>query len=249
MSKNRDLVIVFFWAIMLLLVTLTMSVTMLSTLIAVPLLLLLSGYSVLRAIGIAAAPLEYAVYAVGTSIASCVVGGLVLNLLSLLTPFGWAVWLVVLTGTMWFLVARRHDGATIVIGPLVRLPRMKRWHRVILGLATAITVSAYVLALHDEANDREFVYTDFWMVPKGASGVLALGIKSAETAPQIFEVEVLADGHMIANFHSIDLGPGETWTHNIALTPKTKRVDAKLYNTEHAVYRKVSYQPPPKPGE
>ncbi len=251
---KRDLVAIFLWAIVTLLMVLLTDSVVIRVLLAAPLVLVFTGHAVLRAIGFVVPSLiEHVVYAIGASIAVCVISGFVLNVFSLLTPTGWAIWFAMVTGA----AARiaRYDEVTF---PVVHLPHWQRGHVVVLGCAALITGGAYLLALHDEANQREFIYTDFWMLPK--PGKLLIGVKSAELAPQRFDVEVTSKDHVIARWNAILVVPGHIWTKTVDLSPRSGyktepspsgssvsdktdsgKIEAKLYrSSDHAIYRNVS---------
>jgi hypothetical protein len=240
MNRNRDLVIVFIWSITMLLAVFTDTSTfsvVLRGLLGVPLVFLLTGHAVLRAIGfITPSTAEYVVYAVGVSIATSVAGGFLLNQVALLNPIGWAMWFMAVTGGAMF-VAGRSDAVVVMVLPNFN---MRRWHVGVLGLAGVITVSAYLIAIHDETRDRQFKYTEFWMLPK--NGKLVVGIKSAEAETQKFDVEVTSNGTLIAQWQSIVLTTGATWIKDVELTSSTGyKAEAKLYRfPDHAIYRKVS---------
>jgi hypothetical protein len=55
------------------------------------------------------------------------------------------------------------------------------------------------LAIHDEANQREFKYTELWILPKAkAPAKLLVGIKRGKVETQRFDVEVTSDASMVA---------------------------------------------------
>jgi hypothetical protein len=185
MNRNRDLLVIFFWAITMLLIVLFTDSAILRGLITVPLVLFLTGHVVLRAIGYVVPSLpEHVAYAVGVSVATCVMGGFLLNWVSFLTPIGWAVWFVTVSGISVLVTPYRGFA-------LPPLPDVQRWHVVILGVAILITGSAYALAVHDEASQQEFRYTEFWMLSK--PGKLLVGIKSGESEINPFDL-TLRDG-------------------------------------------------------
>src|SRR5687768_14888025 len=75
----RDLKIAFGWAVILLLAVLITDSVIIRALIAAPLMFYVTGHVVLRAINVSFSPLHWIVYAIGTSIAVCVLGGFLLN--------------------------------------------------------------------------------------------------------------------------------------------------------------------------
>jgi uncharacterized membrane protein len=238
--NNRDLKGAFVWSLALVLVVIATDNVVIRLVLAAPLLLWLTGHVVLRSIGpIQISLLEHTAYAVGVSIAICVAGGFVLYSISLLTPIGWAVWLVLVTGTALLVGARRRYEWPI---PTVKLSSLRREHAIIISVASLITVGAYRLSIHDEANQREFKYTEFWILPNlKVPGKLLVGIKSGEADTQHFDVEVTSDGSVIALWRSIEIGPENTWTHEVKVDPGAYKAEAKLYRPiDHTLYRKVS---------
>jgi uncharacterized membrane protein len=189
---NKDHKVVFVWSLALLLLVITTDNVVIRLVLTAPLLLFLTGHVVLRSIGpIRTSLLEHTAYAVGASITICVAGGFVLYRLSFLTPVGWAIWLVAVTGTVLLVASRRQYEGPVVS---VKLPSLRREHVITIGVAALITAGAYLLAIHDEANQREFKYTEFWMLPKPkVPGKLLVGIKSGEAETQRFDVEVTSD--------------------------------------------------------
>jgi hypothetical protein len=240
-DESRDLTATFVWSLALLLVALFADAgsvgAILRTVIAAPLVLVLTGHVVLRAIGfVPDSLLTYLAYVIGVSIATCVGGGFVLNLLSLLTPFGWAIWYVGVTGIALRVGVHRQNDVAVMLSA-VSFPRLQQSHVIVVGLAVLVTIGTYRIALHDEAADREFKYTEFWMVPK--AGIEIIGIKNAETETQTFTIEVTGDDQMIAVWRSITVKPNETWTHGLPISPDLHDVEAKLYN-QQGLYRTVS---------
>ena len=240
MNKNRDLAGVFVWSLVLLLVVIATDNVVIRLMLAAPLLLWLTGHVVLRSIGpIWTSLLEHTAYAVGASIAICVAGGFVLYSISLLTPIGWSGWLVLVTGTAFLVGSRRRYGWLI---PSVKLPSLRRQHVITICVAFLITAGAYLLAIHDEANQREFKYTEFWILPKWkAPGKLFVGIKSGEAETQRFDVEVTADGSVIALWRSIEIAPDTDWVREVKVASGVHKAEAKLYRpSDHTIYRKAS---------
>jgi uncharacterized membrane protein len=237
--KWLDLTGGFWWAVLLLLTILLTDDSTIRLMLSLPLVLLLTGHTALRAIQPVqiTGPLEHWLFAAGASIAICVGGGFVLNLVSLLNPVGWAIWFIAINGVAGFIAVRQPYEP---VG-LPSLPRIRIWHAVTLCAAVGITVSSYWMASYIVTTFHEFRYTQFWLAPKGIPGKLVVGIQSQEDEPEEYDIEVTADKVMIAAFRSIELAPGEEWGQVITLGLNQKRVEANLYRTrDHALYRKVS---------
>ncbi|MER8548157.1 hypothetical protein NKH41_20850 [Mesorhizobium sp. M1169] len=210
--------------------------------------LLVSGHAVLRALGVrTTSASEHLVYAVGASLAAGIAGGFALNAVGFLTPLGWAVWFGTVTAAA-ALVAVRCDAPDRPAWPAP--PRLRLWQGAALMLAVLVATGAYALAVRDEAAYREFKYTEFWMLPSpnGEPDLLTVGIRSAETRAQRFDLEITLDGQPFAIFQSLTIAPGDTWAREILVPVSATRqtAEARLYGPEHdRLYRRVSTLVPP----
>jgi hypothetical protein len=238
MTNNSDIVVSLILAAAMLALVLLTDAVVLRIAVALPLLFFLSGHLILRTIGITLPPVEYALVAVALSFVVCIFGCFILYGLSALTPFGWASWMVFVVGALSAWIIRRHSPGGLV----VNWPVMLRWHVAAIGIAALITVGAYFLAISDEANTREFAYTEFWLVPI-TPGKFTLGIRNQEFEPKTYDVSVRAQTGPIAELHSINLAPGETWTRAV---DSKKKIEAALFlnkGNQRIVYRHVSALP------
>ncbi|MER9236286.1 hypothetical protein NKI56_30310 [Mesorhizobium sp. M0622] len=205
---------------------------------------LVSGHTVLRAIGVrTTSALEHFVYAVGASLAAGIAGGFALNAAGFLTPLGWAVWFWAVTAAAALVAAGRRDTPDLPAWPAPA--RVRLWQGAALMLALLVATGAYALAVRDEAAYREFKYTAFWLLPSagGGSGRITVGIRSAETQPQRFDLEITLDGQPFAVFRSIAVAPGDTWAREIPVPVLATRqtAEARLYRPEdNRLYRSVS---------
>ncbi|MER8779073.1 hypothetical protein [Mesorhizobium sp. M0220] len=205
---------------------------------------LVSGHTVLRAIGVrTTSALQHFVYAVGASLAAGIAGGFALNAAGFLTPLGWAVWFWAVTAAAALVAAGRRDTPDLPAWPAPAGVRL--WQGAALMLAVLVATGAYALAVRDEAAYREFKYTAFWLLPSasGESGRITIGIRSAETQPQRFDVEITLDGQPFAVFRSIAVAPGDTWAREIPVPALATRqtAEARLYRPEdNRLYRSVS---------
>ncbi|MER9801133.1 DUF1616 domain-containing protein [Mesorhizobium sp. M0142] len=205
---------------------------------------LVSGHTVLRAIGIrTTSALQHLVYAVGASLAAGIAGGFALNAAGFLTPLGWALWFWALTATAALVAAGRRDTPDLPAWPAP--VRVRLWQGAGLILAVLVATGAYALAVQDAATYREFKYTEFWLLPSasGESGRITVGIRSAETRAQRFDLEISLDGQPFAVFRLLTVTPGETWAREIPVpvlaTPQ--KAEARLYRPEdNRLYRRVS---------
>jgi uncharacterized membrane protein len=239
MNKKVDLTAGFWWALLLLLTVLITDNFVIRLILSLPLVFLLTGHTVLRAIKPVqdSGPLEHSVFAAGASIAVCVGGGFLLNTVSMLNPVGWAIWLIAVNGVA-ALIALHQPYEPFA---LPKLPKIRVWHALAFCAAIGITTGSYALADYVINTYNEFKYTAFWLVPEPIPGKLVLGIQSNEPQSEEYDIEVIADKTMIAAWRAINLAPGQRWVQEITVGLNQKRVEANLYRTrDRALYRKVS---------
>jgi hypothetical protein len=212
--------------------------------LGVPMVLFIPGHALLRAIGVRTTSLpEHVAYAVGTSLATGIAGGLVLNLIGFLTPFGWAIWLWAVTLGASLITAKRREVADLPSWP--QQGGVRLWHGATFALAVLVATGAYALAIRDEANQQQFKYVELWMLPPANAGStrLVVGVRSAEAQTQQFDLEVTLNGQPLAIFRSLALAPGDTWTREIPLPvlATAQKAEARLYRPEdNRLYRSVS---------
>ncbi|MCC8980015.1 DUF1616 domain-containing protein [Bradyrhizobium acaciae] len=217
---------------------------LLRAVLGVPMALLISGHAALRAIGVrTTSRLEQLAYSIGASLAVTIAGGFVLNAVGALTPLGWAFWyLAVATGAM-LLPASGSDVSPprASLGPL----RIRPWQAAAVALAMLVATGAYALAIHDQAVERQFRYTEFWMLPpgKGDPGQLVVGVRSAEAEAHQYDLEITLDGKPFAVFRSLTIAPGDTWVRKVPvpILADQQKAEARLYRpADNKLYRRVS---------
>lgn len=242
--SNRDLLAACLWATATVAAVAVCDSVLLRAILGAPMVLLVSGHTVLRAIGIKTTSVpEHLAYAVGASLAAGIAGGFALNAAGFLTPFGWAVWFWAVTAGAALVAAGRRDASDLPSWPSPA--RVRLWQGAVIALAALVATGAYALAVRDEASYREFRYTEFWMLPSasGDPGRLTVGVRSAETQTQRFDLEITLDGRLFAVFRSLTIVPGDTWTREIPVPVLTtpQKAEARLYRPEdNRLYRSVS---------
>jgi uncharacterized membrane protein len=242
--SNRDLLAACLCAVTTVAAVALSDSVLLRTVLGAPMVFLVPGHVVLRAIGTRTASVsEHLAYAVGASLAVGIAGGFALNAARFLTPLGWAIWFCVVTAGTALVAVRRGDAPDLPAwpGPL----RVRLWQGAALALAVLVATGAYALAIRDEAANRQFKYTEFWMLPwaNGDAGRLSVGVRSAETQTQRFDLEITLDGRLVAVFRSLTVAPGDTWTREIPVPVLSTRqkAEARLYRPEdNRLYRSVS---------
>jgi hypothetical protein len=247
--SNRDLLAACLWAGATVAAVAVSDSVLLRTILGAPMVFLVSGHTVLRAIGVKTTSLpEHLAYAVGASLAAGIAGGFALNAAGSLTPLGWAVWFWAVTVGALLVAAGRREAPDLP--PWPGPARVRLWHGAALALAVLVATGAYALAIRDEASQQQFKYTEFWMVPRanGDPARLAVGVRSVETQTQRFDLEITLDGRPFAVFRSLTIAPGESWAREIPVPVLATRqkAEARLYRPEdNRLYRSVSALVPP----
>lgn len=242
--NNKDLSAACAWATATVAAVAVTDSTLLRTVLGAPMVLLISGHVVLRALGVRSTSLpEHLAYAVGVSLAAGIAGGLVLNVLDVLTPLGWAIWFWIVTIGASLLTAMRGEASDLPSWP--RPTGLRLWHGVTFAIAVLITTGAYGLAIRDEADQQQFKYVEFWMLPPVNAGTdrLTVGVRSAEPKTERFNLEITLDGRPFAVFRSLALAPGDSWTREIPVPVQstTQKAEARLYRqSDNQLYRSVS---------
>ncbi len=203
---------------------------------------------------------ETRVLAVALSLALTVLCGLALNLVGCLTPVAWAVALGGAT-VLAHLAARARAPAalsslsdmrgTTPRGTTPPGPIRVGWIPVAFAGAALLAFASIGLARHGAEAQREYRYTEFWMVPAAGDhpSAATLGLTNAEQAAAAYQVDIRADGQLVDRWPPFTLQPGETRTMAIALPQAAdgERVEAWLYRDgdRGSVYRKVWVAVPP----
>jgi hypothetical protein len=190
---------------------------------------------------------EHLVYAVGASLAVAIAGGFALNAMDVLAPLGWCAWFWSVTILASLVAALHGEDSDLPSWP--RPAGIRLWHAAAFVTAALITTGAYALAIQDEASQQQFRYVEFWMLPpeNAGAGHLAVGVHSAETRTETFDLEVTLNGRPLAVFRSLVLTPGSTWTREIAVPISTtaQKAEARLYRPkDNRLYRSVSAMVP-----
>jgi len=193
----------------------------------VPLVLVLPGYALAANLfppG-SVSPAERGVYAVGLSIAVAAAGGLLIQLVIGLDRDVWAVLLAAVTIAAGLRALRGEDGRRPARAlSLSQLPRS-------LPVAAAVFLVAAVIAGMAVASagdglreaQAKIHFTDFWMLPEGASGApttsatLAVGLRSHEGRPTRYTLVLSRGGAPFATDH-LRLRAGEQWERDFTVT-------------------------------
>jgi hypothetical protein len=222
---------------------------------AAPLTLFLPGYSITAA-AFARRDLEWPQFlllSIALSLATLVLGSLLLNYAGGIHPLSWAVLLLlVVLGACRAAALRR--GAS---GTASRWPRFRpRGPQAAMLLAAAVaTVAALVLGFSTVPAEDAVGYTQLWVLPAaGSKGSEAqVGVRSQEQASVDFDLRVRLGAERLVK-RSFRLAPGETRLLRLRAPPGstgTMPVIATLlrHNRPTSVYRRVkgSLVAPPVP--
>lgn len=242
--SNRDLSAACVWATAAIAAVAVGDHVLLRAILGLPMVFFVPGHTVLRAIGVKiASASEHVACAVGASLAFGIAGGLVLNAIGFLTPLGWAIWFWTITLGASLIAARSRETPALTPRQWPMAVGLRGWHVAAFALAALVTTGAFALAVKDEANPRQFQYTEFWMVPSATGDRLAVGIRNVETETTRFDVEVTVNGHRFAVFQGLAIAPGATWSREIPMPVSTaaQKAEARLYRPEdNRLYRSVS---------
>lgn len=247
--KSTDLGIVVTVALIAVVVTfMGLNSVALRTALALPLVLVLPGYSIMAAMFSRRAPsfAERLLLSVGLSLAITVLGGLVLHL----TPWGlqkysWVSLLagITLSGSALALMRRRGQVPT---APVRSAPHFSLSQGLLLLLAAAVVLTAIGLAAVG-ANRQPTRFTQLWMLPVAgaARDRVRLGVSNMESVQMTYRLELAIGNTTIDEWQIIRLEPGERWETTVALPsvlPDTAMIDAKLYRLDapEEVYRAVA---------
>jgi uncharacterized membrane protein len=182
------------------------------------------------------------VFAAGLSIAATVLCGFALHFAAAMTRGGWAVALCAMTLAA-LGVARLRNSRGFENRPLAWPPLRPARLAAMLG-AAGLALVAVAVARHEIYARPEFAYTEFWMVPEPGGGLVALGVKNAETDATAYDVEVSIDGNVAHAWRGISLAVGESWTTEFTLPPQSagaKGIQAWLFkdSDRSVIYRRV----------
>lgn len=218
--------------------------------------LVLPGWSLSHMLVPGAERLGRAVLALGLSVASCVLMGLLLAALDQINATGWAVGLAGMSAL-----------AAIIPDPDVRVKdrRLPPWRGhasalLFITAAVGLTVTAGLRAYQGAAAQRDgTTVVQLWMLPRTSSSQVTLGIRNAGPKPGSFTLEVRSDEGVIASWPAIELDSRQTWERDLSLAVQPARsrdrpmqVEAVLFRLDGAVpgpiRRVTAWADPPGDG-
>lgn len=240
-SDNRHLLAACLWAAATILAVAASDSSLLRTALCIPLVFVATGHALLRASGVRpASTLEDLVCTAGLSLVSAIAGGFVLHASGMLTPLGWAAWFGAVVVLAAIIAAGRRGTSD---RPEWQWPEGLRARHVATGLfAAVLATSAYAVAVHDEAAQQQFEFTELWML-SSQDGQLSVGLRSGERQTQHFDLEITIDGRPFAIFPSLAVAPGELWTRQVQVPREARPQNAEarlLRLADLQLYRRVS---------
>jgi len=248
--KASDLVLLVVISVIALLATLLgLDNQLVRVILGLPLVFVAPGYAITAAVfpEKTLEPVERILLTLGLSLSVVILGGLVLDW----TPWGlqvrsWAMLLcAVVVGASGIAVVRRRqrDGATTI--PVIGLSMAQV---ALVGLAAVLFAVAIAVARTPAPPQGIQGYSLLWIVPVDGTDdrTVRVGFSSSELASTTYRLRLEVDGHVLHEWSSIALRPGETWEQNIDLPPADhakQPVEALLYRLDAPteVYRRVIY--------
>jgi uncharacterized membrane protein len=223
---------------------------------AVPLTLFLPGYAITAA-AFAQRPLappQFLLLSLALSLATLVLGSLVLNYLGGIHPLSWALLLLLIVFAACRVAALRRGTS----GRAVQLPHLRPGglQAAMLIGAVAATAVALVLASTSVPADDALGYTQLWILPQPgtAHSRAQVGVRSQQQTSVDYDLRVRIGSDVVLR-RSFRLAPGETRLVKLRAPPGTQGtvpVIATLlrHNRPTKVYRRVkgSLTAPRGPG-
>jgi hypothetical protein len=213
--------------------------TLLQTMLALPLVLVLPGYAAARAIGGAElAGAELALMSMALSIAATAIGGFLLWVAGV--GLGRPAWAGLLGGTtLAAAIVWKARGDASALAP--RRLRGRRREIAIVLLALAVAGGALGLARKTLPVRGLDGYTALWADPGDPLETIEVGVLSEQTEPMNFQLEIRFDERSVLR-RGLVLQPGQSWETTVRPPAGTtpRRLVATLYLPGDALpYRRV----------
>lgn len=180
---------------------------------------------------------ERLLVALGTSLVSIILAGLILNVTpGGLRPEPLVVTLAAVTIISSVFAYRRagNERKLAPVEPAVVEPIRGAHPFGLFGLGAALTAAAFMLAVWGATNQPVAYFTELWAIPRAGSERLEVGVRNLEAEPKSYRLEIESDGRLLEDWPLIELSPGETWSETLTLAgldPEQSPVTARLYLT------------------
>lgn len=224
------------------------NLTAISTILALPLIFVLPGYTLTEALfkNHALEIVQLLVFTIALSLAVSILSGFALNLLPTgLHTLPWAVWLGTFTAIFALIAYFRRRAQPLDAQPWKSPFRLST--SLLSGLAILVMVLSVVYSVIGAEQQSHQAFTNLWLLPTTQAGntcAVSFGVQSFEAAPVNYHIVVTINNAPTASWPSILLAPKQQWTHvePITVTGGTLLVvQVQLYraNQPQVVYRHV----------
>jgi uncharacterized membrane protein len=187
---------------------------------------------------------ELSLLSVAMSVALLPPLALVLNRFNALSPSGWGVGLALLCLAAWAFRRRDVPGAPFENAEeprrqlVIAAPALLRPGRVIrLSVVALMITMAVGVARYGALNQRQFAYTEFWMLPseKGDYRRLKIGVRNEEKSVVSYDLEISLNSRVFERRHLI-VRNGDTWLKETTApndqSEEEQVIQAKLYRSD-----------------
>lgn len=222
---------------------------------ALPLVIVLPGYALAAALfpgGALSAP-ERLLFTFGGSLATGVLGGLLLNLTPWgLNPASWTVLLAFVTvaAALTALLRRERAVTAVDTGSGERRVSVTPLQGALLAAALLVAAGAVGVARVGADQQPNPPFTQLWLLPAPEEGAAAvrLGVQSMEEGPIDYRLQLKQGNTVVREWTGIHLKPGEKWETTLSLpgSSQSGAVKADLFRVDlpnvPAPYRSVTLQ-------
>lgn len=208
-----------------------------------PLVLYLPGSMLVDVLRIEGDLVTRITLAVFLSFAVCILSGFLLHLAGRLDPSGWTFALGLVTIAAWCANGLRPPEAS----PPSAFRLWPGFLRLLIFVvAGTIATSAVLVARQGALAQKQFNFTELWMVPKqtSASNIVTIGVRNSEEDRNIYSLDLVLGGAVIGQMPPFDLAPAASRTFEFSVPMNSqapKRLEAWLYKGRDrgTIYRKV----------
>jgi len=175
------------------------------------------GFLILRnALRHRAIDTQFILLSMGLSISITIVCGLILHAIHALNPYGWIACLGSISLVALFIRIRRGE----IDSSPPAITRLKRSHLAALSIAVMCVSSAIVLAKQGSSEQREFKYTELWMLPtdERLMDSVFVGLRNEEQQGVFYDLEVLLDEKTIKRWPRFFLKEHEERVERVPLS-------------------------------
>lgn len=190
----------------------------------------------------------HVVIAIGLSAALTIIVGLLLNALHHLDRSGWTLamtGLAILPAALAWLALAPGALEQVPQSQAARLPHPRWQHVATFATAVLVVCAAVGLARQGAQAHAPFRFTEFWLVPAGASApTYELGVRNGEGRTTNYAIELANGNQRVGYWPDVTLQPGEVFRTELSAAASSRpgqRFEARLYRegARGAVYRRV----------